>query len=97
MSVPPHEDAQARTWQSPPSEHDQLAHLVEVEIPALKAERDEAVRQRDTLAEAAERWRIARDAFIGGDYDREADDALKDAEEALLAALSAAHPAEEAK
>jgi hypothetical protein len=26
--------------QGPPSEHDQLAHLVAVEIPALEAERD---------------------------------------------------------
>ncbi len=26
--------------QAPPSKHDQLAHLAEVEIPAFKAERD---------------------------------------------------------
>jgi hypothetical protein len=48
--------------QGPPSEHDQLAHLVEVEIPRLQAERDEAVAK---LAEAQDLLR-----HMVGDYDR---------------------------
>lgn len=34
-------------WQAPPSEHDQLVHLVEVEIPALEARLSKAEQERD--------------------------------------------------
>lgn len=53
--------------QSPPSEHDQLAHLVEVEIPKLEAELADAreeVRYYKWLAEFNRRGVPARDNLI---------------------------------
>ena len=42
------------------------------------------------LVDAVKAWAEGRSEFIGGDYDSDADEAFKAAEETLLAALSAA-------
>ena len=83
---------------------DQAARLTEIrtveealqvsceDIVALSAELARVSREAEQLREALREWAEKRAVFVGGDYDAEADEAFKLAEERLLAVAGGRQP-----